>query len=334
MALVGPGLLSGLLAAPFAFVILLIYLRHVRLSLLAAFAPLPGLVLAETLLRLSYAGGYAFGFCLSLFTAAALLHRLLGGGGDWRQVGWAGLGAAATATQFYWAAADQLPVSYLLGWEMPALLLLTGLGSAGALVWGWRLLPFDEAFIARANRAAEARFRVLEFAGQIAMPRWALALSGVALVLAALAWFELPPETDPGLPGFVVMAATIFLLGRDWRAALTAALSAALLWLFHIDTALPFFALPALLMAGVVRARDEEGSEAWRLVLEEWAGALLFAMMGGVLLMALIAEIPFWLTGLWGIATAATALIFFPAMTAALWLLFPRYRSVEEMYRG
>lgn len=334
MGFPGPGLLVGLLAAPFAFVILLLYLRHVRLSLLAALAPLPGLFLAEWALRLSYAGGYAFGFCLGFFIVAALLRRLLTDSGDWRLAAWAGLGAAATATQFYWAAADQLPVGYLLEWEMPVLLLLTGLSAGGLVAWGWRHLPFDEAFIARANRAAEARARVMEFAGHIAVPRWALALSGVAAVLAALAWFELPPEAGPGFPGFVVMAATAFLMGRDWRAALAAGLCAALLWLFHLDTALPFLALPVLLLAGAARAREEEGGEAWRHVLEEWAAALLFAMMGGVLLMALMAQVPFWLTGAWGTATTVTALIFFPALTAALWRLFPRYRSVEEMYRG
>jgi hypothetical protein len=161
--------------------------------------------------------------------------------------------------------------------------------------------------------------RALEFAGQIALPRWALALSGIAVVMAALAWFQLPPETAPAFPGFVVMAATTFLLGRDWRAALSAALCAALLWLFHLDAGLPFLAVPVLLLAGAARLREEEGSESWRSALEEWAAPLVFAMMGGVLLMALTAAIPFWLTGAWGTATVVTALVFFPALTAALW---------------
>ncbi len=326
--------LTELLATPFAFAVLFLYLRHVWLALLAALAPLPGLVLAQCMLGLLYPGGYAFGFSLALLMAAARLQHLLTGAGDWRPVAWAGLGAAATATQFYWTAADQLPVGYLLGWEMPLLLLLTGLSAAGLMVCGWRFLSFSEDFITRANRAAEARAQALEFAGEIATPRWALALSGVGAVLAVLAWFELPPDAAPELPGFVVIAATAFLISRDWRTALAGALCAALLWLFHLETALPFFALPTLLLAGAARTNEEVGASAWRLALEEWAAALLFALPGAVLLMAMTAEIPFLLTGLGGSIAALTALVFFPALTAALWRLFPRYRSVEEMYHS
>jgi len=303
-----------------AFALAWVLLRHVPLALLAAFGPLPAVIFAATVLRSGTLFDYPFGFCVGLLTSAALLRRFLGAGRDWRDLACAAAGAGATLASQHWQAA----VSWML----------CGASAAALVAAGFRWLKLGEAFVARANRLAESRARLLETASHIAVPRWAMALSGIALVLAALGWFEVAPPLPPYYPGIVVIAAAAFLLARDWRSGVAAALCAALLWLLGLDDALAFFALPALLLAAGTRGRPEQGGPAWRLALEEEGAGLLLAGLS-------LAALPLQLPGGSGIENPfaaaeafGAALLFFPALTVALWSLFPRRRSVKDLYRS
>jgi hypothetical protein len=313
-------LLDSLLWLLPAFAIAWAFLRNVPLALAVALAPLPGIGL-EALLRLGWVYTYPFGFCVGLLMSGALLRRFLSASGNWRGVSLAAGGAVAAATMH-----DLEGVRILV-------LCLCAASAVGLVALAWRVLPFGEAFIARANRAAENRARLLDIAAQVAVPRWAMAVSGIAVVMAALAWFEIMPGDPPDYPGFVVAAAAVFLLSRDWRTAVAAALCAALLWLARADIALPFFVLPALLLSACVRERPERGAEAWRLTLEEEGGGLWFAALGLAVLLILDGAATFLELGLAAQIAFLVALVFFPALAAALWTLFPRYRSVEEIYR-
>jgi hypothetical protein len=122
----------------------------------------------------------------------------------------------------------------------------------------------------------------------------------------------------------------VFLLARDWRAALAACLCAALLWLFRGESALPFFALAAFLLAARARGQKEEGIGAWRRTLEEEGAGLLCAALAGVILLAVFAGD----AGLAAFEAFVAGLLFFPALAAALWTVFPRRRSVEQIYRS
>jgi hypothetical protein len=325
MWLPGPGPLAWLLPLPFAFAVLLIFLRHARLALLVSLAPLPGLLLGRWLIGPETQTAYVFGICAGLLLAGTLSRRFLSGAGDWRPVAWAAAGAAVTALEWHAGKASSLD------WAAPALLLLAAGSAAGLTLAGWHRLSLDEGFIARANRALEARTRLSEHGAHIAVPRWALALSGIVAVAAALAWFEMGRRSVPDYLGDALLLSAAAALARDWRAVIASAVCAVLLWLLHAERALEFFALPALLLAGAAHARREEGGAAWRLTLEDEGAGLLFAALS----LAILALPPGGPAMMFPAAAAfAAALIFLPALTVALWTIFPRRRSIEEMYRG
>ncbi|HEX3754306.1 MAG TPA: hypothetical protein VHV26_04440 [Rhizomicrobium sp.] len=313
-----------------AFAVAWLFLRHAPFALLVAVSPLPGVFFASWLIDRSDPSQYTFGFCCSLLMAGALMRRDLFAGGDWRTVAWAAAGAAITAIGLYRPPAHNFAVEDLLRWRPVVLLLFSALSAAGFVTAGRRFLSFGEDFIARANRTAETRARTLEVAAQIATPRWALALCGIAMVMAALAWFDISPRAA-FRPGFVLAVVAAFVLARDWRAAVAAAASVALLWLFRADAALPFLILPLLLLAGASRGREERGPQAWQRTLEEEGAGLLFAALGGTALLALAAPDATWLAAM---EAFIASLIFYPAITVALWSIFPPYRSIEELYRG
>jgi hypothetical protein len=338
MGAVWPVASDWLICLPFAFIIALVFLRHGWAALLVTLAPVPGLVLAPVACillfggYLRFGGAFALGFAAALLTAGTLVRTQLSGGGNWRIVAWAGGGACATSFGLAGSLRDYL--SGAIFWT-PVFVLVAAVASALWLVMAnWPRLSFDEGFIARANRAAETRARLMETAAQIAVPRWSLALSGVAAVLTTLGGFEIARHDAPRYVSAVILLAAMALLAREWRSVASTAFCAALLWLFRAEGALPFFALPALLLAQTVRARAEEGGEAWRLTIEEEGTGLLFAALGALVLIV-ISQL-----GHDGydappvLVCFIAALIFFPAFNVALWTIFPRHRSVEELYRG
>jgi hypothetical protein len=332
-------LLDWLVCLFIAFITALLFLRHVWAALLVSLGPLPGMALATVLCVLlfgwseNFHGAFALSFAAGLLLAGKFLRMQISEGGDWKAVVWASAGVCATSLGLQsvtFQIINLTPFSTTSLFLAPVIMFLAGMASGlGLILYGWRRLSFDEGFFARANRAMETRTRLMETAAQIAAPRWALALSGAAVVTATLGWFEIERPPVDLIPIAVLLGVT-GLLTRDWRAVLAAGVCAGLLCLLWADQGLVFFALPAMLLAAAVRRRAEEGTEAWHLVAEEEGAGLLFAAVG----IMLIIMLPHLHLSLALGAALLTALIFFPAFNVALWTIFPRHRSVEELYRG
>lgn len=226
-----------------------------------------------------------------------------------------------------------------------------------------------ESFIASSNRLRERRERLLAELEFVATPRWALALTGIAVVAMVTMFFGARHGTAPVLtlwgaqglvfPATLVGAGLVAVGGlRDWRAFIVCAAVPAFAASFAaiavmrlgiaepIDvggvTAIPAMApadmlcMTAALAAGacyVMLARiaafrrfDDPIEVAFVRVLRE-----LVIPLAGIAAALAIALVPL---RLWPIplAVAIGALIFAPALAAAIEVLFPKLKSVEELY--
>ncbi len=224
------------------------------------------------------------------------------------------------------------------------------------------LLPYPEDFIARANAARERRERLFEGLSGIAQPRWSLSVSGIALVLAAIAVFgirgshvEIGWRAAAGYAGSgVVLAASFTAIARNWRLTLAATLAATLatlpvLWAWarvapDLFTRLDlwFVMLPELAVMSVfvlrmsrLVNRDDPAASAISMTLRgqgpATATALLILMAAGIMGAALAGDLAFgdFVTPIAGLAAA---LLFFPAFGNTIYRLLPRYRSVEDVF--
>lgn len=339
--------------------------RHAALAVLAAVAPLPGLILAAPM-----SGGPAFGFVPFLayavgFAAAALMAetsavRVLDD--SKREYPWLAAAAAVVLTAvlaglWFWGtrpanAAFQAAVD-----------LAAATVSAAVLVpLGASLLHFDESFVVRANRVRERRRRTGERLAFVTVPRWAFSLTGIALVFLALGWFGAAPLI--GRPDGAVLlrlAGSVLLVGAagwavagGWREAAAVVLVAATVALialwgmallprgsFHMPGALEAAVFAAFLAfcGGRLALRFRQGGDAAAVAraraVEEGGSGLLFAGAGAALstLPGLVLLQP-------GYAIYAAALLiavpggalFAPAVATAVEVLLPRRRSVEELY--
>jgi hypothetical protein len=241
---------SLLIAAIAAFV----HLRHAGLAVLAAVAPLPGMLAVGPF---AIAAGFSYSGFLAVYGFAAIagaclcgdiVHRILNAAepGDGAREALSGLLAPAGIA----VAAGAVLV---LGWlfrESPML----GLGGAGELAmavfstsaivaFGACILPFGEGFFVIANRARERRENLLRLATRVLEPRWAMSLSGIVLVFATLGGFGVLPVLarstlldQPALWGgsALLLFLAAFGTGRDWREALAATLALAVLALLSL----------------------------------------------------------------------------------------------------
>ena len=244
------GSASLLIAAIVAF----IQLRHLGLALLAALAPLPGMIAAGPfalrhgvpVAMLLAVYGYAY-------AAAALLcgdiaRRILD------SVEKLEVTRTALARAFLPAAGSAIAVAALsAGWlfqtdRLPA---LAGAGLASAAIlsvmvfvpFAASVMPFGENFFTIANQTLERRERMLRLVAKAVEPRWGLSLSGVSLVVAALGWFGAEPFASPNtlLMQPLLWAASVllvflvaWLVGRDWRDAVAATLASSVLALLGV----------------------------------------------------------------------------------------------------
>ena len=347
-----------------AAVICIAQTRHAPLAILAAIAPLPGLILAAPV-----SGGpafgfvpflaYAFGFAVAALQAETVTAKVL----DDAKHEYAWLPAAAAvglmtalAALWFWRthsadAAVQATVD-VFGATLSAALLVPAGGS---------LLHFDENFVARANRVREWRHRICERLTFVTVPRWALSLTGVTFVFLALGWFGAEPligvlrsQTVLRIAiSVLVFAVVAERVAGGWREAIAVTLVAAVaaltaLWgmalarrgTFYYPGALEVAAFAALIaFCGARRAAEfrrggDDPAEARTRAMEEGSG-LLFAAAGAI---ASMTPGLFFLQpnyAVYPVAMLFAALggaVLAPAITAAVEVLLHRRHSVEELY--
>ncbi len=359
--------LSAALAVAASF----LHLRHAVAAVLATAAPIVGVLWSATILRLAgYPDSGQFLACAYGLVVAALLARDTLG----RLVSDEGRGNAARAALRAQArsviaatAAGALAIlmaarSHAAAAALAALLDLAAATFFSTVVLA-RLLAFvepDETFVAKWNRIRELRVARAWRASMVAVPRWGLSVSGIALVSAVLALFGSPlalPEGSEWIAqallgtGFVLAAA--YLVTAAWRDALALSLCLGLSGLYAGLSIWPgtawngalwfdvmrLNAIPILCAAMMAhearRWRDagEEDSIARLRGVEEAASAIAFAALAGfACLLPWIGDMAPCTALLLLPAGVASAIFFEPALASAIETLLPRRRSVEDLY--
>lgn len=225
------------------------------------------------------------------------------------------------------------------------------------------VLPFNEAFIVRTNHARERRERLVAIFAIFTIPRWAFATSGIMAVLFAIMFFNasFAPLWVAAMKPYAVAFAGIGLLGaigmRNWRgffscgappflASIIGAWTITRIGLAPNDAAqtslllgsaagagfIYFLGLP---MSAYLRAGDPM-MIAFSRALNDW-GAVVFILGCALALVLLAGAVTNDITPALAILPLfqiAGALVLFPAIAAALDDLFPRRRSLEELYRA
>jgi len=333
--------------------------RHAVLALLTAIAPLPGLIWAAPLSGGSYFGmvaflGYGFGAAVAVLYAQHVLDRLLShGDGEspwWSAAVAAGLLAVLGALWFWHGdGADAA--------------LQAAADTAAALLSVLLLLPlavshlsFDENFVADANRARERRALRFEKLGHGAIPRWGLALTGIALIFLALGWFDAEPMLREGwwriAVSVVLVCGALGAWARGWREGIglgliTAIAGLAALWWRIYDGRTPFGAVSALQIAilaafvGLCAARamrlwrheGDTDAMARRRALEDSSGAVFATLAAtAATLPALLLHPGAVVFVLASLAAGLSGALLFPAILTGLETLLPRRRTVDEVF--
>src|SRR6202789_685743 len=338
-------------------------LRHAGLTALVIAAPLPGVLGASLPSVFGSPGSRMMGFPVvayltGFFIADMLAAEIAVRAGEGSSPLAASQGAQA---QLMPAVVGALALAILFAARNP----LTWFAVAGAGLCAWialplaaSFLPFGEDYIARANRLRERSEHWLNYLAPFAYPRWGRSLSGVAVVLCALGYFEAarsaltwPHVSRADLvwlaPAAAVLAGAVLGI-RDWERAVAAFLACCpavllALWLFAESHAWPD-SWPALGLgamavyfisaraASFVRAGEPAGVASVR-ALTRYGAAILFAVAACALALALFDRMA-------GVAPAAaillggfSALVFAPAFSIVMEGLFPRRATIEARYR-
>ena len=225
------------------------------------------------------------------------------------------------------------------------------------------ILPFNEAFISRINHARERRGRLVAVFAIFTVPRWAFATAGIAAVAFTIIYFNASFAAlwQVAMKPFAIAFAGVGLLGaigmRNWRGFLSCGVPPFLASIFGAwavtqlgfsPNAVPevslllgsavgaglvyFLAVP---MAAYQRAGDPM-MIAFSRALNEW-GAAVFILACAVALVLLAGALSNDVSPALAIPPLfhiASALILFPAIATALDDLFPRRRSLKELYRA
>lgn len=348
-----------------AAVCCVIQTRHVLLGLLAAVAPLPGLIWG-----VPAGGDEAFGFvpflayalavAVASLSAQTIVERALDGraGHPW----WAAAAAVAMtiALVVLWCWGTALTDAVMQAAIDAA---LATVSVAVVMLAGAELLRFDEDFVARANRAFERRLRIFEWAAAVTTPRWGLSVSGIALVFLALGWFGAEPVILPlhavnagraALSLALCIAAGGAVSGgwRDAAAIATAALVACLagLWAIaahgHADATASVACLEAVAIGTLLaffaggrgwayRRTGEESAVARQRAIEgTGAGQSFAAAAAAVSVLPAVVYHPAYAVSAVALLFALVAgIVFAPAIATALETIMPRQRTIEETYR-
>jgi hypothetical protein len=225
------------------------------------------------------------------------------------------------------------------------------------------ILPLNEAFISRVNRARERRERLVSIFAIFTIPRWAFATAGITAVLFTIMFFNASFATvwELAMKPYAIAFAGIGMLGaigmRNWRGFFSCGVPAFVASIFGAWAIMPFGLTPhdaaelslllgsaagagfiyflGLPMAAYLRAGDPM-MIAFSRALNDWGAAvfILGCVLALVLLGAAMTNDISPALAILPLFQIAGALILFPAIAAALDDLFPRRRSLEELYRA
>jgi hypothetical protein len=342
-------------AALLAVVPVFIFARHRLATLYTVIAPLAGLIWAAPFAGRAGAGAMpllAYGF--ALMAAVSYLE-------DWMARSVRALPQRPPFRPF-WAAIVVMAGLACLWHQVLGgrLALLTVIESSMALVSVTLLLPLmlsrltvDEDFVVRTNRARERRIASLENLALVATPRWGLSLTGIGVVLAVLGWFEaqrLQPMLLLPFVSAVIVAGAGWIVGGGWRegVGLVIASGVALflsVWGMQLTSDLsnttPLqismltvgLALQGLWAVRLYRYGGEMPGAARGRVLEEASGQIVSVVAGMLALLPIAIIQHDVVAALFTLfAAGAIGILLALAVVTALETLFPRSRSLEELY--
>jgi hypothetical protein len=225
----------------------------------------------------------------------------------------------------------------------------------------------SEDHIANANRRREKRERVLAHLDGIAVPRWALSLTGIAAIFTVLAIFGSQSKTAQALlavhaQGLVFLATTVLagvagvIVTRDWRAFFSCSIPPVLAAIWCVPVAVgsavalnipgagvlseapiqDLLCVNASLSAGVCcliaarMAAFRRQNDLPNAAFARTAREVAIPIFASAIVTALIL-FPLGL-GLLPLVCAAAAVVLTPAFTVLAELTFPTLRTVDELY--
>ena len=349
-----------------AIILARLFTGHLALSLAAVFGPLGGMVWLIALgerLHLSPPSQpevFSFGLAVSFLALDTFLDRVMGDTSRTSPAAAIVRGSAAPVLSALAVAAVISAATFQFShagiaaaWDLLQLSLVS-VSSIGVVAALGTLAHLDESFIASSNRMREARTVWTWPLSRLATRRWALSISGVALVVLVLGGFGAAPlefRITIALSLLVLcMFLSAWLFTRNWRISIgTGAgfLIASLLGLWGWKQSGGYGPFPppgwsegccvAVLMLAAVGFRttaiEAERSESIRLVLavENISGAIGYAALGALVTTVLSpGAAPVFVTLV--IAGVFCSLVFTPSVSATLEAAVPRRRTVVELY--
>ena len=244
-----------------------------------------------------------------------------------------------------------------------AILVSAAFGAALAAGWLAQYPTYSEHFVARANRVREWGERQAEFLFWVTRTRWALSITGIVLVLAAVAFFGAKGLRihDGALSvgslaaAFILLPAAFLATARNWRCAAALTLTFVLIVMFTLWTLaregfavgpLNFLTIgivvlvalaPLTTFAGEIRRAMREGDDHASALARALRDETLSVFLAGLMLIlptlfeAIAQEtvVPELVTAL---AALISALVVFPALMTTIYAVIPPFRSVEDIF--
>jgi hypothetical protein len=337
-----------------------VHLRHFWLAALAAFAPLPGLLVAIAVTgeASATAANYTLGLIVALFAADAFAMRSAQGvpADEATRGAFEDFGAAAVAIF-----AVALFIPFVLHWAFgeisrSAFAASASVSAAGLIVpLAASALIHDENFVTRFNRTREREERLVTPLLAVAHARWGASIAGVAAVVCVLGYFgswasHIVQNWQLALTWAVLCAVAAFWTSRDWRRTIAMVLSLVPVVLMALWTAtrlralvgggssaiviLGGFALVLFVASTAARyARSGNGTAmASARAMERKSGVVVTAALASIFAIAAGTSNSAVFIVMFVFSTVA-AVLFQPALAISIETLFPRRETIEARYR-